>query len=309
MPEDTTDTESSSKTARPWYLHPWTYGVIVGGAIATAVTATACPVDNDDTNANDDDDIQYRTEPEHDDGLDKYAGDEATVCKRGWRPLGLVEGEGGYTSMAVHPSLSTLALSSKRTIELWSLQDPRHARLVSKLDADVLGPQGEWGELVAGESGFFVLGVAGIGQERTHKVAIVGPIEKKPSGPTHETASKKGPGDLTSPPMPVPSSWELVTTAESDDPLMKIAAEGDDFAAAGPSVVVFGLRDSSTRITIRERRTYGHDGDLISPNGIGLADGSAIVTSEKIGVSFFDPRVSTAPVEYDTRAMPQRPLR
>ena len=53
MPEDTTDTESSSKTARPWYLHPWTYGVIVGGAIATAVTATACPVDNDDTNAND----------------------------------------------------------------------------------------------------------------------------------------------------------------------------------------------------------------------------------------------------------------
>ncbi|MCA9688988.1 MAG: hypothetical protein KC636_05220 [Myxococcales bacterium] len=316
MPEDNIETKSSSKTAGPWYLHPWTYAVIIGGAAITAVTVTACPYDTDDYNP--DDDVEFRTEPEHDDGLDLYAGDEATVCKKGWRPIGLVQGEGRYAGMAVHPTLSTLALSSQRTLELWSLEDPRHPKMISRLDADVLGPQGEWGDVVAGESGFFVLGVAGIGEERTQQVTVVGPIakkkpaapfDKKAAEPGHVAVGKDGPGGLTTPPMPVPASWELVTSVESDQALMKIAAEGDDFAAAGPSGVVFGLRDSSTRITIRERRSYGHDGDMILPISIGLAEGTAIVTSEKIGVSVFDPRLSTAPAEYDTRAMPQRPLR
>ena len=119
----------------PGWWRVLTLGFVIGGGLATAIFVTACPTDKWDEP---DDDLAMRTSPVPGSPIDDLVDPSAATCQDGWRPLGLIEGIGGYTDMSVSAD-GVLALSAPGVVELWDVRAARKPAGLGTIKATELG--------------------------------------------------------------------------------------------------------------------------------------------------------------------------
>lgn len=281
----------------PGWWRVLTLGFVIGGGLATAIFVTACPTDKWDEP---DDDLAMRTSPVPGSPIDDLVDPSAATCQDGWRPLGLIEGVGGYTDMSVSAD-GVLALSAPGVVELWDVRAARKPAGLGTIKATELGAYGGFGDLAATSQGFAAIAARGDADAREHIIAAI--------VPTSGRNGVGGPNDESAPPAGgFPSLWKLGDVISVGARISQIDASGDDFVVAGPEGVVFGKHEPRG-LGITARNAYGHDMP-IHPNAVALDvdQGRAIVTSSNLGISLLTMRPSGAVDEITTIANPQMPL-
>ncbi len=302
------DASSNSGNSNGIFKSWWSVlslGFVIGGGLATAVLTTACPNGADGFGEGD---VEERLSPVPADPADDIVSPSGATCTDGWRPMGLIEGLGGYTDMSVDEN-GVLALVTPNAVELWDVRASRKPVNVGRVNALELGMNGGFGEIAATAHGFAAVAARGDG-EREHLVAAIVPRSSPPSPPEDIKTRSGHPGDITDKPESgFPSAWALGDHIQIGERASAIDAVGEDFVVAGPQGVIFGKHEARG-LGIVARNTYGHGETPIHPNAVALDidNNRAIVASSSVGLSLLPMRSSGVINEVETLGNPQTPI-
>ncbi len=298
------NSENSNGIFKSWWS-VLSLGFIVGGGLATAVLTTACPNGSDGFGEGE---VAERISPPAPEPGDDLKSPTGGTCTNGWRPMGLIEGLGGYTDMSVDEN-GVLALATPNAVELWDVRAARSPVNLGRVNALDLGTHGGFGEVAATSRGFAAIAARGEG-ERQHLVAAIVPRSGPIDRPEDMKARGGDIGDIADKPESgFPTAWVLGDHIQIGERASHIDALGEDFVVAGTQGVIFGKHEARG-LGIVARNTYGHGDTLIHPNAVALdtANNRAIVTSSRIGISLLPMRHSGSIQEVETLGNPQTPL-